>query len=138
MNGREFHWHAWLDGLGVIGYPVDEGQRAELHDAWLHAFCPGVRRATGDAIHRGYRWHAFSYGYDLALCGESATRAYARAGRSNFRLLFEDGSIFECFGPPAVDLSGEDCYVFSDDLGWTMAFTHEQESGLGPYFVRHG
>jgi hypothetical protein len=30
----------------------------------------------------------------------------------------------------------DDVYVWPDDLAWTMAFTHEEASGLGPYYCR--
>ena len=29
-----------------------------------------------------------------------------------------------------------DVYVWAEDLAWTMAFTHEESLGLGPYFSR--
>jgi len=29
-----------------------------------------------------------------------------------------------------------DVYVTPPDFAWTMAFTHEQDAGLGPYFAR--
>lgn len=66
-----------------------------------------------------------------------AALATACAAR-DLLVYFEGKELFDCFGVPSPDFSdwGADLYVFPADLAWTMAFTHEQCMGLGPYFAR--
>jgi hypothetical protein len=105
---------------------------------WDETFCPNVHRRTGAWIHLGYRWHAYSYGFEAALTGDAALAAYAVCAARDLLVYFEDEDLFDCFGVASPDFSsfGDDLYVFPADLAWTMVFTHEQCIGLGPYFAR--
>jgi hypothetical protein len=90
---------------------------------------------TGSWIHLGYRWHAYSYAFETALDRDAARDAYLERAASSFFVYFESADLlFDCFGnaSPLFDDWRDDLYVFPADLAWTMVFTHEQESGLGP------
>ncbi len=75
-----------------------------------------------------------------ALSGVSAAAAYDREHPDVF-IVYP-----EWLKAPAVRLIGgtlpnfrpecDDVLVWPDDLSWTMAFTHEESLGLGPYYCR--
>ena len=91
-----------------------------------------------DWIHRGFRWHAYSEGFETALEGEEALAAYLKQDLSRYLIHFEhDRLIFDCQGPPCPVLPniGDDVYLFPHDLAWTMVFTHEDCLGQGPFFA---
>jgi hypothetical protein len=128
--------HVGLDARGLIGFPLPPAERDAIMTSWVQRFCPNVFRRTGSWIHLGIRWHAYSYGFEVALEGDAAMAAYtARAARE--LLVYIEGELFDCFGLPSPDLGdwGQDLYVFPASLAWTMVFTHEQDTGLGPYFA---
>jgi len=130
--------HIALDAHGVIGFPLAPEERDPILTRWLEQFCPNVHRRTGAWVHRGYRWHAYSYGYEVALEHDAAMAAYRARDQRELLVYFEaEGELFDCFGVPSPDLGalGCDTYVFPADLAWTMIFTHEQDCGLGPYFA---
>jgi hypothetical protein len=134
--------HALLDSYGVIGYPLATAERDAILQAWLETYCANVHAKTGAWIHRGIRWHAYSYGFETALAGAAARDAYLAVRERDVLVYFEEdpaGSgpdVFVCDGlatPPLLE--GSDIYIFPRSLAWTMVFTHEQDSGLGPYFT---
>jgi len=127
-----------LDARGVIGHPVAHAVKRELTERWLERFCANLHRATGKWVHRGLRWHAYSYGFEHALTRDAALAAYAaRAAPAVFVYFEEEDELFDCVGVPSprFDDWHHDLYVFPADLAWTMVFTHEHAIGFGPYFA---
>jgi hypothetical protein len=125
--------HYWLDMHGVNGYPVPADEATTIEQRWLQAFCGEVHRRTGEWIHLGYRWHAFSYEFETALTGDAARAEHERVAVPEYLAMFEQGRVFRCFGEPTPAFE-DDLYVFPEDMKWTMCFTHEHSMGLGPYF----
>jgi hypothetical protein len=127
-----------LHGLGVIAVPLSDPEARVICRRWLEAFCRNVERQTGSWVHRGYRWHAYSYGHEAAIEGDAALDAYLQQPQTNLLAYFEgEHLLFDC-GParaPRLDELDTDVYVFPRTLDWSMAFTHERTAGLGPYFA---
>ena len=91
--------HIRLDSYGVIGHPVTPDEQRDLAQRWLERYCRNVKQQTGAWIHLGYRWHAYSYGYEAALEGDAARAAYLARPVTSFLVYFEsDGLLFTCFG----------------------------------------
>jgi hypothetical protein len=132
------HLHVRLDSFGVLGHPVSSEEQRDVDRRWLEAYCGNVKRATGEWIHLGYRWHAYSYSFERALVGDAARAAYQARAVTEFYAYFEsDDLLFTCVSGPSPDMDdfGDELYLFPPSLAWTMVFTHEQGIGLGPYFA---
>ena len=130
---------ARLAAAGVTGEPVEPVEAAAIDRAWLAAFCPRVKRATGHWIYGGYRWHAYSFEHEVAVVGDAARTAYAATTNREYYVLFEHAEVLaRCSGPahPSFDDGRDEAYVFPASLAWTMVYTHEQSMNLGPYFAR--
>jgi hypothetical protein len=129
--------HIALDSYGLIAFPVTGAERDAIIQQWQQRFFPRVFRETGEWVHRGYHWHAYTYGFEVAVKGADALAAYTARAERKLLVYFEDDALFDAYGEPSPDFSpwGQDLYVFPHDLAWTMVFTHEQEIGLGPFFA---
>jgi hypothetical protein len=129
--------HAGLDAYGLIGFPLPDAERDAVLGRWERRFFPHVFQRTGAWVHLGIRWHAYSYGFEPARVGQAALEAYAARAARELLVYAEGAWLFDCYGEPSPDLGGlgRDLYLFPADLAWTMAFTHEQGLGLGPYFA---
>jgi hypothetical protein len=128
----------YLVSLGASVTVLDDSERHRLEQEWLESFCVNVKEQTGKWVYRGYRWHAFSYGYASAKTGVEALEYY-KALRPKRFYVFSDwgpeiGLACEGIEPPDLTELGTDLYAFPKSLLWTMFFTHEQPS-LGPYFA---
>lgn len=129
-----------LDLTGGEAEPLPEAERRALLQEWRQAFAAGLYAATGRWRPPNYEWHVFSFGYARALKGEKAAAAYAAERPEAVVVCPESAAL------PAFRLSGgalpnfravvDDVYVWPADLAWTMAFTHEESMGLGPFFSR--
>jgi hypothetical protein len=124
--------------LGAAVTVLENPERQHLERRWLHAFCGSVKDKTGKWIYRGYRWHAFSYGYEEAKTGLKALACYKSLRPRRF-YVFSDwgpeiGLACEGIAPPDLSELSSDLYVFPSSLLWTMFFTHEQPD-LGPFFA---
>ena len=109
-----------------------------LNQLLLERFFAGVKRATGNWVYKGYRWHAFSFGYQQAVTGEKAFARFQAQEVQPFYLYYEiKDELFLCTGIswPDIRSYSEDIYVFPSDMEWLFVTTHEMSMGLGPYFV---
>ena len=114
--------------------------RRELIQGWREVYAVGLHAATGKWIKLGYDWHVFSYGHARALARNQAEAVYAQLPRENRTIVCPHDnrlSAYEIVGghPPDFRTQGLDITIWSADLAWTMAFTHE-DGWLGPYFSR--
>lgn len=126
------------DEYQIAARVVEDAQARQLNEQWLEQFCANVKRKTGKWVYRGYRWHAWSFGYESALHGARAFDAFVERRATNFYMYFErDDLLLDCSGPPSPDLRSlfDDVYVFPHDLSWTFVLTHEMSMDLGPYFA---
>ena len=133
-------YHRILDATGSGQDVLSDRTRWDLLQAWRRVYAELLQAATGRWKHGKFEWHVFSYGYARALNRERAAQAYATEKPIALIVCPESQRI------PAVRLTGgrlpdfraegDDVYVWAEDLTWTMAFTHEESMGLGPYFCR--
>jgi len=133
--------HNRLNLAGIIGYPLETETSATLNQRWLEQHCSNVKAQTGKWIYGGYRWHAYTWGFEQAVSGDEAWERYRSKEQSTYLIFFEhSGHIFDCVGPRCPDLGilSDDLYVFPPDLHWTMIFTHEESTGIGPFYVENG
>jgi hypothetical protein len=129
---------ARLLAQGLVGQPLSLEETDDLLHRWRRLYAAFVKRQTGEWVHLGYDWHAFSYGFTAAVAGAAATDAYRRQRPGPVWLipLWAKGPpcpAWSCVGETLPDLSGIDIAVVPADLAWTMAFTHE-DGWIGPYF----
>ena len=123
---------------------VPRQECSALLQSWREVYAAGMFAATGRWSMGGLEWHVFSFEHAKALCGEPALAAY-REELPEEVILFPQTSR----ELPVVRLSAErlpelralsarclDVLVWPEDRSWTMAFTHEESLGLGPYFSR--
>jgi hypothetical protein len=126
-----------LTHLGVPFEKLTREETAALQGQWRRAFAEPVKRKTGEWVHHGFDWHAFSYGLVFAESGDAAFNLYrSEAGPQLLVLPHMDAERgYSCSPAAPPDLSGKciDAYISDPDFRWTMVFTHEPE--LGPYFT---
>ena len=72
----------------------------------------------------------------LGGAGGAAGLRLARGGAARYILLPNDGEPAMLTDLRPDNLTGQDVYVFPENMAWTMAFTHE-DGLLGPYFAQH-
>ena len=131
--------HAALDGLGIIGFPLEAEDAGARLQRWRRAFLPERPDDPRGPVPSGYLWHAYSYGREPALQGAAALQAYADCPDTDLFAYFEtERLVFDIQGhrAPRLDALSRDVYVFPTSLRWSIAFTHEAALGLGPYFAR--
>lgn len=116
---------------------LDVHTRQRVMQAWRETFARAVKGRTGNWVHLGYEWHAFSYDFTRSKSGARGLALYLAEAPSEVYVFPEDDYAFLCRAPALFDFSDceADIIVFSPDLRWTVAFTHEQPD-LGPYFAR--
>lgn len=117
---------------------LSEEEATALWRRWRETFAQPVKAATGEWVHLGYHWHAFSYGFTHAMALDAAKAAYRARweGRPVELVLLplEDETLaYRCQADSPLELPREECNVCPPDFAWTMAFTHE-DGWLGPYF----
>ncbi|WP_164021808.1 hypothetical protein [Pyxidicoccus trucidator] len=113
-------------------------ERWSLMQAWRRAYAGALHAATGKWTRGEFDWHVFSFHRAPAYSGARALEAY-RAERPEVLIVIPHSEAL-----PAVRLHpsrlpefpGTDLYIFPPDCAWTLAFTHEDASGLGPFFSR--
>jgi hypothetical protein len=129
---------ARLSTQGLVGQPLSAEETEQLQERWRRVYAAAVKRQTGEWVHLGYDWHAFSYGFTAAEQGAAAIEAYRRQRPGSVWLIpmWAKGPAspaWVCTGEIAPDLTGLDVAVVPADLSWTMAFTHE-DGWIGPFF----
>ncbi len=133
-------YQAILDQCGGEQQLLPQRQRWRMQQDWRHVFAAALHQATGRWKHDQFEWHVFSFEFAQAYCGERALAAYQAERARNLVVCPEFATL------PAVRLVGAtlpdfrrdhaDVYIWPEDLNWTMAFTHEESLGLGPYYCR--
>lgn len=114
--------------------------RWKLLQAWREIFAVQLHERTGKWKFQGFEWHIFSFGHARALNGPKAILAYEQEGGENLIVCPEFSKLsavrLEKGALPNFRDDYEDVYIWPADLVWTMAFTHEESIGCGPYFCR--
>jgi hypothetical protein len=131
-------YQAVLDRCGGRQDTLSERARWRAMQEWRNVYAAPLHAATGRWKKDGFEWHVFSLGYAEAISGLKAVAAY-ESEQANVMIVCPESTKL-----PAVRIDGgglpnfqnEDVYAWPEDLGWTMAFTHEESIGLGPYFCR--
>jgi len=129
-----------LGTSGAVKEVLSASARAEALRAWRETYAAGLHAARGVWKYRGFDWHVFSYEHARARNGDSAMAAYMGETISTILVCPEDGRLpavrLACRSLPDFRGVRADVIVWPEDLSWTMAFTHEESLGLGPYFSR--
>lgn len=125
-------------GADWILLPRREARQAQRRWRATYRLCStlaGRRWSRNDL-----EWHVFSFDTFPHLTGEAALAEYRKQAPAEFFVWLEhrDSPCFRCRGGTLPDFSAGrvDIHIFPADLAWTMAFTHEESLGLGPYFSR--
>lgn len=117
---------------------------------WREVFARGVKEKTGKWTFKGFDWHAFSYKFTPAKEGIRARDEYhaMKCGEAIVMILGIGGQpiFFRLVGrlPTGDSLqiivdnqaSPIDLYISDPQANWTMVFTHEVSSGIGPFFSK--
>lgn len=127
-----------LSGSGGQFEILERRPRWQLLQLWREVYAAQVHEATGSWKLGQFEWHIFNTNYVRSLRGGRAVMAYLEQHAQTVIVCPEEPSL------PAVRLThgrrpsfpGYDVYIWPEDLAWTMAFTHEESMGLGPYFSR--
>jgi len=109
--------------------------------AWRKVYAAGLHRATGRWKLGAHEWHVFSFSHvRRAVHGARAFAAYLAEKPVAFVVCPERTELpavsVDRGELPAFRFQCEDILVWTPDLAWTMAFTHEDSVGLGPYFCQ--
>lgn len=131
-------YHRVLASAGGRVEPIEETARRTLLRAWRRVFATKLHAATGRWKHGPFEWHVFSFGHADTLCGDEAVAAYQSECPEVVVVCPESDRLeaVRLHGGRLPTFRGDDVYVWPPDLAWTMAFTHEESLGLGPYFSR--
>ena len=129
-----------LERTGGDIVPLATKERWRVLQQWREVYAAGLHRATGRWKHGPYEWHVFSFDYARCLDREQAAAAYADERAEEFVVCPESVKLptvrVSNGALPAFRWSGDDIDIWPAGLDWTMAFTHEESIGLGPYFCR--
>ena len=111
-------------------------ERWQFEQSWRQVFARPVKESTGHWTHRGFDWHAFSFGFTKCARNAEALEHFGRVVARDylFTPLYPDEAGNRCRGGalPSYFGLGVDRYLFDPACTWTMVFTHEAE--LGPYY----
>jgi hypothetical protein len=120
--------------------PLSAKERWAAIQQWREVFVAVLHAQRGKWRFGKYEWHVFSYEFARAISGPRAIQEYLEQPASLFFLVPEHRALpaYYCRDGDWPDFRDQlvDVRVWPDDLAWTMAFTHEEEAGLGPYFCR--
>ncbi len=111
-----------------------------IRQAWREIYSMDLKNQTGKWKLPDFEWHTFSGGYSKCKNGAKSEEYYRNQVEKNFFVMFEESErllVLEIVNgqlPQLNDLRGNDIYIYPKDMNWTMAFTHEESMGLGPYF----
>jgi hypothetical protein len=136
MNSLEYQTR--LETLPGVLRPVAKKECWQLMQKWRELFARDYHAMTGKWGIGDFQWHLFSFNYARALAGERAVAEYLSQPLQPFYLVPEESA-----GLPGFHITAStwpdlrcwmmDIYVFPEKMEWTMAFTHEPDSG--PYFA---
>ena len=129
-----------LESFGAVVQTFDAKSRWSAMQRWRTTFARSVKNATGHGTYKGVDWHAFSWNFSPAKSRHQARRAYLSESATELLVIPQSDTHAAVLsrGVPAPDFTvlQTDVYVFPEDLSWTMCFTHEDDSGAGPWFSR--
>ena len=134
-------YHAALKRCGGSQEVLERKERSLWMQRWREVYARAVHAATGSWKLGQFDWHVFSHPYARSLNGQEAMRAYEEE-RPKVLLICPEYEEFPAVRlrvgkrKPSFRQENGDVYVFPEDLSWTVAFTHEESLGLGPYFSR--
>lgn len=129
--------------------------RVERNDVlvgrWRERFSKKLHERTGEWCLGGYDWHVFTYEYATALEGTAAVERYRKA-RMTRGFVFTHAGYKHSLACLALQLPSPeaiaralsafpvlaDVYVAPVDFRWTFVVTHENSSGIGPFFAECG
>jgi hypothetical protein len=119
-------------------------QRWAAMQRWREVFAAPYHAATGKwRKHGDFDWHVFTPKHFQALSGSKAVELYEGQPPTTFVVVPDEEfqqhlPAFRCRGGgwPNFRRFMIDVYVWPEDVGWTMVFTHEESIGIGPYFCR--
>ena len=138
MRSEEFQ--SALDLCGGHAEPIGRREQHDLLQAWREIYAAPYDDVKGRWKLSQFEWHVFGYGYTRALNGERAVAAYLDQNSPSLVIIPEDARLtavkLRQGLVPDLRRLENDVYVWPDDLSWTMAFTHEESIGLGPFFSR--
>jgi hypothetical protein len=138
---------AELAGIGVTHESIPPEETNTIVRRWRETFAARVYETTGQWVHAGFDWHAFSSGIAYAIDGQAAEHAYREAwaklkppGIPRPYYLVAQSALsgeqvaYRCRSLEPPHLGDRDELVTPLDFSWTMAFTHEQ-GWIGPFFT---
>ena len=128
---------------GFACRPLSRKERWNVLQQWREVFAAPLHRRTGRWKHGQFEWHVFSYAmeFDRMLKGLKAREALLEESTTAYYVVPEDekrSPAYFCTADRPLDLSplADDMLLWPQSCDWTMAFTHEQDIGSGPYFCR--
>jgi hypothetical protein len=127
-----------LEEAGASFERLSQREGWVIQNSWRDVFRAGSRDAAKLRGHNQLEWQVFTHGGFPALTSNRAMDAYSSQQAEDYYVWVNsaDGPLYVCHGGTPPDFSGDDVHVFSRNFEWSMSFTHEQASGLGPYFAR--
>jgi len=138
-----FHTSMTDDFIATLGanhdtqaVPVVGAKLRSINHRLLEAFFGNVRQATGKWVFKGYRWHAYTYDYEMAHTRQAAFELYWHQSVVPFYIYLElEDLLFDCTAHslPNVAEFNSDIYVFPHDTSWLFSTTHE--NSIGPFFA---
>jgi hypothetical protein len=140
MNVSDFE--SRIEQLGGVRQLLSQREAWQLMQDWRQVFAAAYHASSQKWKFGKFEWHIFSYEYVPSIKGDKAIWEYFAQPVVPFYLITDDNE-----GLPSyrlVDICWPDLrswyldvYIWPVDLSWTMAFTHESDSGFGPYFARN-
>jgi hypothetical protein len=119
---------------------MDAKARWTWMQRWRTTYAQSVKSATGKWTYNGFDWHAFSWNFSRSLSRHKARSSYFSEQVTGLVAIPESETQLACLSrsiqAPNLAPLGDDIYVFPEDLSWTMCFTHEEGSGIGPFYSR--
>jgi hypothetical protein len=138
-------FHEKNDQFGCELYKLEEHQL--ISQKWRENFSTKLHSKTGNWSIGGYDWHVFSYDYTKSIKGVDAIASYEKVKNKSGYIFTHAGTKNPlCCSTPqipayttikqALSLFRElsDVYIVAKDFSWTFVVTHEDSSGIGPFF----
>ena len=136
MNSDEYA--TIMDQTGSKLEELATKERWRAMQQWREVFAAPCHAVTGKWKYGDYDWHAFTWGRTKCVNRHHAMRLYEQQVAERYYVMPEDEfyPAYLCVGGSLPKLRSlvEDIHVWPADLSWTMAFTHEMDSELGPFF----
>jgi hypothetical protein len=138
----------FLTDLGLRVDAYDWRRSCDARTKWWRSFAVNSNGQTYKQTYGGMYWHIFSYGQVRCLSGAKAAEAYRAMGVDEFLAFTSNDAepVLVCEGPLPCSADVEDfvaeagvpvdVYLSDIECRWTMVFTHEGDSCIGPFFSR--